>query len=144
MRWQRCAAAAGVAAALTMAVRADQGDVGGSPTSVWAGVYTTEQAVAGEEVYFAQCASCHGADLGGVERSPALAGPQFLDAWHGKDLRRLLDRVLAMPPGEPVSPAKGVEVLAFLLYASEMPSGPTALPADRARLAELMFERAKP
>jgi hypothetical protein len=43
-----------------------------------------------------------------------------------------------------VSPADGVSVLAFLLYSSEMPSGPATLPADRARLAEITFERTKP
>ena len=114
------------------------------PTSVWSGVYTTEQAAAGEQVYFAQCASCHGDDLAGRERAPALAGPQFLDAWHGRNLRRMLERIEEMPPGAPVSAADGVSVLAFLLYSSEIPAGPTALPADRARLADITFERTKP
>lgn len=112
--------------------------------SVSSGVYTTEQAVAGEKIYFARCASCHGADLGGIERAPALAGSQFVDAWHGKDLRRLLDRVLTMPPDDPLSSAEAIDVLAFLLYASELPSGSMPLPADRAQLAEITFERAKP
>jgi mono/diheme cytochrome c family protein len=112
--------------------------------SVWSGVYTADQAAAGEKVYFAQCAACHGDDLGGRERAPALAGPQFLDAWHGQNLWRMLERIGEMPPGAPVSPADGVSVLAFLLYSSEMPSGPATLPADRARLAEITFERTKP
>ena len=54
-------------------------------TSVWAGIYTTRQAEAGEKIYFEKCASCHGDDLAGRERSPALSGPQFLDAWHGQN-----------------------------------------------------------
>jgi len=33
------------------------------------GVYSAEQASAGEKVYFENCASCHGADLGGIERA---------------------------------------------------------------------------
>jgi mono/diheme cytochrome c family protein len=112
--------------------------------SVWSGVYTATQALAGETIYFERCVSCHGDDLGGRERAPALAGPQFLEAWHGKNLRRMLERIEEMPPGAPVSSAEGVNLLAFLLYSSEIPGGPETLPADRARLAEITFERAKP
>ena len=114
--------------------------------SVWSGVYTTAQADAGEKMYYARCVTCHGDDLGGREQSPALAGSQFLDAWHGKNLRRLLERIEEMPPGDPkkISTAEAVDLLAFLLRMSEMPSGATALPADRAPLAEITFERAKP
>jgi S-disulfanyl-L-cysteine oxidoreductase SoxD len=112
--------------------------------SVWAGVYTTKQAEAGEKIYFERCASCHGDDLAGRERSPALSGPQFLDAWHGKNLRRLFDRIGEMPPGAPVSSAEAVDLLAYILAAAEIPAGATALPADRGRLGEIMFQRAKP
>ena len=113
--------------------------------SVWSGVYTTEQADAGEKIYFARCSTCHGDDLGGREQAPALAGSQFLDSWHGKDLRRLLDRVLTMPLGDkPVTNAEAIELLAFMLRSSEMPSGSTALPADRAQLVEITLQRAKP
>jgi mono/diheme cytochrome c family protein len=111
--------------------------------SVWSGVYTPEQADAGEQVYFDRCATCHGDDLGGVERAPALAGTSFLDSWHGKSLRRLLERIETMPPVEPLSSAQAVDVLAFLLRESEMPSGPAALPAERAQLTEITFERAR-
>lgn len=117
-----------------------------APRSVWSGVYTDEQATAGEQIYYARCSTCHGDELGGVERAPALAGPQFLEAWHGRSLRRLLDRIDDMPPGEPrsLTPPDAVAVLAFLLRASETPSGPTALPADRTQLGEITFERAAP
>ena len=108
------------------------------------GVYTPDQAAAGEKIYFAQCASCHGDDLAGRERAPALAGPQFLDNWHEKNLWRMLERIAEMPPGTPVSQADALSVLAFLLYASDIPAGPAALPADRARLAEITFQRAQP
>ena len=57
------------------------------------GVYTAAQADAGEKVYFDQCVTCHGDDLGGRERAPALAGAPFVDSWSGKDLRRLLERI---------------------------------------------------
>jgi mono/diheme cytochrome c family protein len=115
-----------------------------SPQSAWAGVYTDAQATAGEKIYFDKCASCHGDDLAGRERAPALAGPQFLDAWHGKDLRRMLDRIEEMPPGAPVKAPESIDLLAYLLYSAEMPAGSTSLPADRARLAEITVERTKP
>jgi quinoprotein glucose dehydrogenase len=115
------------------------------PRSSWSGVYTTAQAAAGEKVYGDKCASCHGADLGGVERAPALAGGMFLDGWHGRDLRQLADRIDTMPPAAPksLSPAESVALLAFLLRAAEMPAGPAALPVDRTQLAGIMFERAR-
>ena len=114
--------------------------------SVWSGVYTAAQATDGEKIYYARCSSCHGDELGGIERAPALAGPQFLDSWSGKDLRRLLDRIQTMPPADPkpLTPAEALDVLAFLLQSSEMPSGPTPLPPDRARLAQITFDRARP
>ena len=112
--------------------------------SVWSGVYRREQADAGEKVFFARCSSCHGDDLGGREQAPALAGTTFLEAWHGKDLLRLLDRITTMPPGDPVSSAQALDLLAFLLRSSEMPGGSTPLPTDRFGLTQIMFERAKP
>jgi mono/diheme cytochrome c family protein len=99
--------------------------------------------MAGEKIYYARCSTCHGDELGGIERAPALAGAPFLDAWRGRNLRRLFDRLDDMPPTEPKSlaPADAAAVMAFLLRASEIPSGPTALPADRAQLGDISFER---
>ena len=127
-------------------VSADGVWIAAQSISAWSGVYTAAQADAGEKIYFARCATCHGDDLGGREQAPALAGPQFMDSWGGRDLRRLLDRIQTMPPADPkpVTPAEGLEAMAFLLRMSEMPSGPTPLPPDRARLAEIRLDRAKP
>jgi quinoprotein glucose dehydrogenase len=116
-----------------------------SSQSSWSGVYTAEQAAAGEKIYFEKCASCHGADLAGIERAPALTGGQFLDAWHGRDLRRLLERIDTMPPTAPksLSAAESVAVLAFMLRAAEMPAGTAALPTGRDQLARITFERSR-
>jgi quinoprotein glucose dehydrogenase len=107
------------------------------------GVYTPEQAAAGEKIYFEGCASCHGDDLSGRESAPALGGGPFVEGWSGRDLRQLLERIQSMPPAAPksLSPADAVAVLAFLLRDAQMPSGPTALPADRDQLARITFER---
>jgi S-disulfanyl-L-cysteine oxidoreductase SoxD len=114
------------------------------PRSVWSGVYSAEQAAAGETVYYARCSTCHGDDLAGIERAPAVTGAAFFDSWDGKTLRQLFDRVAAMPPTQPVTPAEAADVLAFLLRAAEMPSGTAALPVERARLAEIRFDRRQP
>ena len=146
--------AVGLAASLAAVLPLAQSSLGGAelrgdaagqqPRSVWSGVYTAEQAATGEKIYFDRCAMCHGDDLAGLERAPALAGSQFLEAWHGKSVRRLLDRVETMPPNEPLPLAEAVDVLAFLLRSSEMPSGPVRLPPDRSQLNEITFERTKP
>jgi quinoprotein glucose dehydrogenase len=114
-----------------------------APRSVWSGVYTDEQAMTGEKIYYARCSTCHGDELGGIERAPALAGAPFLDAWRGRNLRRLFDRLDDMPPTEPksLSAADAVALVAFILRSSEVPRGPTALPADRTQLGEITFER---
>ncbi len=114
------------------------------PRSVRAGVYTAAQASTGERLYYARCSTCHGDDLGGVERAPALAGPAFMDSWNGKNLRRLFDRVVSMPPAEPVTSAEAADLLAFLLREAGMPSGETSLPGDRALLADISFESRQP
>src|SRR5689334_20883 len=82
--------------------------------SVWSGVYTEQQAKAGEKVYYDRCATCHGDDLGGIEKAPALTGGSFRESWHGKTLRKLLERIESMPPDEPkvVAGAEAVNVLA--------------------------------
>lgn len=114
--------------------------------AVSSGVYTAAQADAGEKIYFERCASCHGDDLAGIERAPALTGAPFFEPWQGKDLRRLLDRIDSMPPSEPksLSPAQAVAVMAFLLRVGAIPAGTTDLPTDRAQLAGIVIDRPKP
>ncbi|HWL63463.1 MAG TPA: PQQ-binding-like beta-propeller repeat protein [Steroidobacteraceae bacterium] len=104
-------------------------------------LYTAEQAAAGEKLYFEQCALCHGDDLGGREKATALAGAQFNEAWNGKNLRLLYDRLETMPPAAPKSltAAQYSALLAFLLRHSGMPAGSVALPTDRAQLASITF-----
>ena len=114
---------------------------GARPSS--SGVYTAAQAAAGEKVYFDKCAACHGDDLAGRERAPAVSGGPFVDNWSGKDLRLLVDRIQTMPPSAPGSlpPADAVALAAFLLREAQMPSGATALPTDRDQLAQITFTR---
>ena len=66
--------------------------------------YSAEQAEAGAATYLAACASCHQADLGGLEEAPALAGSGFQNVWGGQPVRALLEYMrLTMPESEPGS-----------------------------------------
>jgi quinoprotein glucose dehydrogenase len=106
------------------------------------GVYTTAQAAAGEKIYFEKCANCHGAELGGIERAPALAGSAFMDTWQGRDLRRLRDRFDTMPPTAPgtLSDADAAAIVAFILRTAGLPAGTATLPVDRGELARITFD----
>jgi len=118
-----------------------------STKSVWTGVYTTQQASSGEEVYFAACARCHGDDLGGLERAPALAGGTFGQRWDGATLRKLFERLEQMPPDDPsarLTPQKNADVLAFLLSANDLPAGTARLEPDKDVLATIIYTSQRP
>src|ERR1700677_1747798 len=67
-----------------------------------AGPYTTAQANAGRTVYEANCASCHGPDLGGRNDAPQLAGTAFVSNWGNRNISDLVGFMQgAMPPGNP-------------------------------------------
>ena len=118
-----------------------------STKSVWTGVYTAPQATSGEEVYFAACARCHGDDLSGLERAPALAGGTFGQRWDGASLRKLFERIEQMPPDDPsarLPPQKNADVLAFLLSANDLPAGTAKLEADKEALATIIYTSQRP
>jgi quinoprotein glucose dehydrogenase len=103
-------------------------------TSVWSGVYTAAQATAGEALYAAHCAKCHGGDLAGVEQAPALAGSTFRQRWQQATLAKLYDRVESMPPKDPksLSAKQYADILAFMLRANDVPAGTAPLAIARA------------
>src|SRR5579864_3053684 len=82
-----------------------------------AGPYTAAQATAGRAVYQASCASCHNADLSGLN-APALAGLQFTGSWGERTTADLVAFMAgAMPPDNPGSlgEAAYVSLAAFIL-----------------------------
>lgn len=136
----------GVIAATALSAAGVSAAFGQSTVSVWDGVYTEAQAKKGEAVYTASCMDCHGDDFAGREQAPALAGLGFLDKWKRTTVRRLLDTVEQMPPDEPKSltSQQYVDVLAYILSVNGFPSGKTALPVDRAALAQLELTNVRP
>ncbi len=82
-----------------------------------AGPYTAAQATAGRAVYQRSCASCHNADLSGLN-APALAGLQFTGSWGERTTADLVAFIAgAMPPDNPGSlgEAAYLNVAAFIL-----------------------------
>ncbi len=114
--------------------------------SVWDGVYTEEQATRGEAVYTADCASCHGEDLGGDGFAPGLSGPEFASAWNGLSLGDLLERMrVSMPPTDAssVSVEQKADIIAFVLKANEFPAGTTELAKDVESLKQIVYKATK-
>jgi cytochrome c len=95
-------------------------------------VYTQEQAGRGQQAYAATCASCHGADLKGINDAPPLAGEAFLMAWGGQRVSDLVGFVQqSMPPSGPGSlhPETTLDLVAFVLKSIGARSGEQPLTA---------------
>src|SRR3954465_10173500 len=110
--------------------------------SVWTGVYTTAQATRGTDLYQRVCSECHGEDLEGREKSPALAGGSFAQGGDGAKLKKLFERMQEMPPGDPkarLEPNQYADILAFLLSANDVPAGSQALVSDKDALAAIKY-----
>jgi len=83
-----------------------------------AGPYTAAQATAGRATYQANCSSCHGADLSGLNSASPLAGGLFMSSWGDRAPSELVTFLEgAMPPGNPGSLGEQayVNVTAFIL-----------------------------
>ena len=118
-----------------------------STKSVWSGVYTSEQAARGADLYSSKCAECHGDDLEGRERAAALSGAAFGQRWDGATLKKLFERMEEMPPDDPaarLAAKQYADILAFLLSANNIPAGTTALVADKDALAAIKYNSQRP
>ena len=117
---------------------------GAAPTTrtVWAGVYTEEQAGRGKAVYDATCSSCHGPELGGLD-GPAQAGNDFLRNRLEDDLNSLYDKIHRRMPGDApgsLSPRETVDVVSYLLRMNEFPAGAQELTPDERTLSAIRVE----
>jgi mono/diheme cytochrome c family protein len=115
--------------------------------SVWDGVYTTEQAKRGEDVYRGECSTCHGAKLEGLEDAPSLAGKSFLDGWDGLTVGALFEKTRTkMPrdaPGQ-LSRIQYLDVVAYILSTNKFPAGKPELPEEIAPLKLIRIDAVKP
>ena len=112
--------------------------------SVGDGVYTPEQANRGKTAYVEQCASCHGAELGGGDETPALAGARFLAKWRNRSVDELFERVrVSMPPDRPgtLSRQRIADILAYIFAANKFPAGDGELGTQSETLKQIQFPR---
>lgn len=135
------AAVLSMLAALGAAARAAE-----QPASIWDGVYTSEQAQRGAQLYAGPCGRCHGVRLDGAPDDPdmfptrPIAGPKFLRDWNGRSVETLLEYVRnAMPENNPgfLSDREYADLVAYMLDVSGAPAGGSELPTEPSQLAEI-------
>jgi mono/diheme cytochrome c family protein len=118
-----------------------------APKSQWDGVYTEDQAKRGEPLYSQYCASCHGPDLSGGEMAPGLTGGEFQSNWNDLSLGELFERMrISMPQNSPgsLSRQQNADILAYVLFKGNYPTGQTELPTQTEVLNTIKFVAAKP
>lgn len=135
-----CVVFAVVAAALGRPASAGQDEA----KTVWAGVYTDDQANRGRESYRQSCGHCHRDDLtgGGSEAgAPPLRGPIFFYRWLHQPLSEMFLTIgTTMPQNKPdsLTPQTVVDIVSFLMKENEMPAGQTELRPELEALKRIL------
>ena len=104
-----------------------------SPRTIWNGVFSTGQAVRGQEQFQMHCAECHDGDLNPRDTASRLVGDRFMDRWREDTLGNLFNFVsTSMPRTRPASLTKAVylDVISFLLSKNSIPPGVRDLNED--------------
>jgi mono/diheme cytochrome c family protein len=117
--------------------------IGIQQRGVWDGIFTTAQADAGKQAA-ARCQGCHGPELNGTERAPALKGTAFLADWEDGSVNRLFVKVRdTMPPGntDSLTPETKLNIVAHLLRENGFPAGSSELTLGAEALDGLQITR---
>jgi mono/diheme cytochrome c family protein len=115
--------------------------------TVWAGVYTEEQAKRGASIYSGVCSRCHGDKLKGNATVPALTGSDFDNDWEGQTLDDIFKKIRrSMPKYQPdrLNQQQKVDVMAYILSFNRFPSGKGELEPDTDLLKLILFQSANP
>ncbi|HVZ19920.1 MAG TPA: cytochrome c [Vicinamibacterales bacterium] len=118
-------------------------EIGIQQRGVWDGVFTTAQADQGK-ASASRCQGCHGPDLNGTDRAPALKGPAFLADWEDGSVNRLFLKIRdTMPPGntDSLTPETKLMIVAHLLRENGFPAGASALTLDAGTLDSLQITK---
>ena len=110
---------------------------------VWDGIYTTAQADAGRQAA-SRCQGCHGPELNGTDRAPALKGNAFLANWEDGSVNKLFSKIRdGMPPGnvDSITPDVKLTIVAHLLRENGFPAGGTDLPMNADALDSLQITK---
>lgn len=115
----------------------------GQLRSVTDGVYSAGQAARGQQIYQAQCATCHGNAMEGTV-GPPLVGESFLANWSARSLANLVDKIQkTMPFNLPanLSRPQSTDLAAYILQAGKLPAGQAEL--SDAMLVQIAFPTAR-
>jgi mono/diheme cytochrome c family protein len=107
--------------------------------SVSTGVYSAAQAARGQQLYEAQCASCHGKAMEGTV-GPPLVGDNFLSNWSARSLADLVDKIQkTMPFNQPanLSRPQSTDLATYILQNGKFPAGSSDL--SDASLGQIVF-----
>ena len=118
-------------------------EIGIQQRGVWDGIYTSAQADQGKRSA-ARCQGCHGPDLNGTDRAPALKGNGFVANWQDGSVNRLFVKVRdTMPPGntDSLSPEVKLTIVAHLLRENGFPAGASELTTSADLLDGLQITR---
>ena len=116
-------------------------------SSVWAGVFTEEQAKRGMDRYQQECSPCHLEDLLGDGIAPALVGSSFHFRWSDLSVGDMLVAIrTTMPQGAPASLSSQayVDIVSYLLQRNEFPTGDTELPTESDTLDSILITEEAP
>ena len=109
--------------------------------TVWDGVYTTDQAARGRQVYRESCGACHLADMTGSDEARPLAGERFMQDWREDTVHTLYTRIRnLMPFDDPatLSDDAYLDSVAYILEFNGFPPGDRELTPDG--LADIRIE----
>jgi mono/diheme cytochrome c family protein len=110
-------------------------------STIWDGIYTEEQAKRGEQSYAKSCAKCHAEDLLGSTNAPALVGQPFFarfDRQTADDVVDVIRRTMPQEAPDTLGMPVYADIVSHLLRSNGAPAGKTELPADRAKLREIL------
>jgi mono/diheme cytochrome c family protein len=114
------------------------------PKTIWDGVYTSEQANRGQDLYDKKCSECHQDDLsgGGDEAAAVLRGADFFARWKDRPVAELFQKIAeSMPKNAPgsLSPKDTADVVAFLFKKNQVPASDVDLSTDVGKLGQVVM-----
>ena len=112
-------------------------------TRLWSGVFSADQVAKGKQGFEENCQRCHGPQLLGSDRGPALKGDKFWANWENETLNTLFTKVRDnMPPnltGNELQPQTKLDILSYILNVNEVPTGAAELKTDPEALDEIQI-----
>ncbi len=115
------------------------GHVYEQPMAKVGGWYTIEQAAAGEKLYQAQCAACHGTKLEGGA-GPSLTGASWHQMYGGAKLLTVWGEIkgpMAQDASTTYTTQQSLDILSYLLQQNGLPPGSQPL-ADTRELSDVL------